>query len=109
HTSMLMAGAGFSFFDPDRSRVLGNHATRDTRQQAVVAGLVGTGRLTDDFGETGTERTKRGPADLEAHVGDAEVAAPQQRHRTLEPACHQVAVRRLAEGFPEAAREVPCR
>ena len=70
---------------------------------------VGAGRHADQLGEAGAERAQRRAADREADLGDAEVAAPQQRHRALDAPRHQVAVRRLAVGEPELAAEVPGR
>ena len=70
---------------------------------------VDAGRHADQLGEAGAEGAQRRAADREADLGDAEVAAPQQRHRALDAPRHQVAVRRLAVGQPELAAEVPGR
>ena len=70
---------------------------------------VGAGRHADQLGEASAERAQRRAADREADLGDAEVAATQQRHRALDAPRHQVAVRRLAVGEPELAAEVPGR
>ena len=47
--------------------------------------------------------------DIEADLHDRAVCAAQQRRRALEPACHQVGVRRLAEGAAKLAAEVGAR
>jgi hypothetical protein len=52
---------------------------------------------------------ERRAADLEADLGDAEIAPTQQRHRALDAPRHQVAVRRLPVGAAELAAEVPGR
>jgi hypothetical protein len=70
---------------------------------------VDAGRHADQLGEPAREGAKRRAADLEADLGDAEVAATQQRHGALDAPRHHVAVRRLAEGEPELAAEVPGR
>ena len=70
---------------------------------------VDAGRHADQLGEAGAERAQRRAADREADLGDAEVAAAQQRHRALDAPRHQVGVRRLAVGEPELAAEVPGR
>ena len=70
---------------------------------------VGAGRHADQLGEAGAEGAQRRAADREADLGDAEVAAAQQRHRALDAPRHQVAVRRLAVGELELAAEVPGR
>jgi hypothetical protein len=66
-----------------------------------------------DIPTSSVKRLLKVPSDeqptLEADLGDAEVAATQQRHRALDAPCHEVAVRRLAEGEPELAAEVPGR
>src|SRR5206468_5127305 len=61
------------------------------------------------LGESGAERAQRRAADLEADLGDAEVATTEQRHRALDAPRHQVGVRGLAVGEPEPAAEVPGR
>src|SRR5690606_16522489 len=75
-------------------------------QPRVIAGPIRAGRLADELGEAGAERSERGAADLKADLGDGEVASPQQGHRALDAPGHQVAVRRLAVGGAEAPREV---
>ncbi len=76
---------------------------------AAFGPAVGARRHPDQFGEAGAEGAERGAADLEADLGDAEVAAAQQRHRPLDPAGHQVRVGRLAVGEAELPAEVPGR
>ena len=70
---------------------------------------IDAGRHADQLGEAGAEGAQRRAADLEADVGDAEVASAQQRHRSLDAPRHQVGVRRLAVGEPELPAEVPGR
>ena len=84
-------------------------ATQDGIPAVVARRLapVGAGRHTDQLGEAAAEGAQRRTADREADLGDAEVATAQQRHRALDAARHQVAVRRLAVGEPELAAEVP--
>src|SRR5262249_39008027 len=89
----------------DLFRRAGGHRRRRARRVAPV----GTWRHTDQFGETSGEGTQRRATDRETDLGDAEVAAAQQRHRALNPPRHQVAVRRFAVGEPELAAEVPGR
>ena len=67
---------------------------------------VGARRDAHQLGEPGAEGAQRLAADLEAHLGDAEVAAAQQRHRALDASGHQVAVRRLPVGLAELAAQV---
>src|ERR1700761_7583127 len=104
-TTLATAGAlRFSISDRPRhpSGDAGGHAAGGARLLAAVPAR----RHPDQFGEAGAEGAERGAADLEADLGDAEVAAPQQRHRPLDPARHQVAVGGLAEGLAELAAEV---
>ena len=86
-----------------------DHARRHPRRRARRLAPVDAGRHADQLGEAGAERAQRRAADREADLGDAEVAAAQQRHRALDAPRHQVAVRRLAVGEPELAAEVPGR
>ena len=83
-----------------------DHAGRHGGARRVVAGPVGARRLPDQLGEAAAERPQRRRAHRHAHLGDGQVTAAQQRHRALDPAGHQVAVRRLAVGLPELPREV---
>src|SRR5689334_23787877 len=62
-----------------------------------------------ELGEARAEGAQRRAADLEADLGDAEIAAAQQRHRALDAPGHQVGVRRLAVGELELAAEVTSR
>ena len=100
---------GGRFSIPDRSGHLFRHAGRHPRRRARRLLPVDAGRHPDQLGEAGAEGAERRAADLEADVGDAEVAATQQRHRALDAPRHQVGVRRLAVGEPELAAEVPGR
>src|SRR5436309_16137952 len=103
----LGADRYWRFSIPDRSGHLFRHARRHPRHRARRVAPVGAGRHTDQFGEASAEGAQRRAADREADIGDAEVATTQQRHRALYAARHEVAVRRLAEGEPELAAEVP--
>ena len=110
HGGHASCGAGAARFSiPDRSGHLLGHARRHPRRRARGLAPVGAGRHADQLGEARAERAQRRAADREADLGDAEVAAPQQRHRPLDAPRHQVAVRRLAVGEPELAAEVPGR
>src|SRR6202040_1701669 len=82
-------------------------ARRDLRGGAVVARAVLAGAHPGQFGEPGAERARRDEPDRVAHLGHRHVAAAQQRLGPLDPAGHQVVVRRLAERRAEAAREGP--
>jgi hypothetical protein len=97
------------FSIPDRSGHLLGHARRHPAVACARIAPVGAGRHTDQLGEAGAEGAERRAADREADLGDAEVAAAQQRHRALDAPRHQVAVRRLAVGEAELAAEVPGR
>src|SRR5262249_11775659 len=97
------------FSIPDRSR----HLLRDARRHAGhrprrVAPII-AGRHADELGEARAERAEGRAADCEAHLGDTELAATQQRHRALDATRHQIRVRRLAVGEPELAAEMPSR
>src|SRR5215207_5523579 len=80
------------FSIPDRSRHLLRDARWHARRGARRVAPVDAGRHTHELREATAERAKRRAADLEADLGDAEVAAPQQRHRALDAARHEVAV-----------------
>src|ERR1044072_2804484 len=95
---------GFSV--PDRSRVDLLDARGDARVVVVVTRPVGARALADELGEPRGEGAEGGTADLEADLGDAEVAASEESLGALDPSGHEVAVGRLAEGGPEAAGEV---
>ena len=97
------------FSIPDRSGHLFGHARRHPRRRARRVAPVGAGRHADQFGEAGAEGAQRRAADRETDLGDAEVAAAQQRHRSLDAPRHQIAVRRLAVGEAELAAEMPGR
>ena len=94
------------FSIPDRSGHLFCDAWRHPRGRARRVAPVGAGGHTDQLGESGAERAERRAADLEADLGDAEIAATQERHRTLYAPRHQIAVRRLTVGEPELAAQV---
>src|SRR5437762_6098153 len=102
-TATLAAALRRRFSIPDRSRHLLRHARRHARRGAVRLAAVDAGRHADELGEAGAEGAQRRATDLEADLGDAEVATAQQRHRALDAPRHQVAVRRLAVGEPELA------
>src|SRR5919112_1971669 len=105
----LVAPADRRFSIPDRSRHLLDDARRDPGHLARGLALVDAGRHADELGEAAAERAERGAADLEANLGDAQVAAAQERHRALDAPRHHVAVRRLTVREPELAAEVPGR
>src|ERR1700710_1632703 len=105
-TLTLDAARGPRFSIPDRSADLLLNTRRQARGPAGRLAPVGTGRYTDQLGEACAEGAQRRAADREADLGDAEVAATQQRHRALDASRHQVAVRRLAVGELELAAEV---
>src|ERR1700742_3104135 len=94
------------FSIPDRSRHLLGDAGWHPRRLVRCPLPVGAGRGPNQFGEAGAEAAERGAADLEADLGDVEVAAPQERHRPLDAAGHQVAVGRLTVGELELAAEM---
>ena len=98
------------FSIPDRSRDLFRHTRRTSPPSPRAAWRRYTlGGIADQLGEASAEGAQRRAADREADLGDAEVAATQQRHGPLDAPRHQVAVRRLAVGEPELAAEVPGR
>src|SRR4051794_11901969 len=90
-----------SFSIPDGSGDLFRHARRYPRRGLGRIAPVGAGWHADQLGEAGAEGPEGGTADLEAHLGDAEVAPTEQRHGPLDASGHQVRVRRLAVGQPE--------
>ena len=92
------AGAGASRFLTGRVTCLATHDGMPGRRRAGGLAPVGARRHPDQLGEAGAEGAQRRAADREADLGDAQVAAAQQRHRPLDAARHQVAVRRLAVG-----------
>src|SRR5690606_4058686 len=67
---------------------------------------VATGGHAHELGEASGEGTEGPVADREAHLGDAEVAAAQQRHGALDAPGHEVAVRRFPVRRLELAAEV---
>ncbi len=77
-------------------------AGRGVRRLAAID----AGRHPDQFREPGAEGPERREPDGEADVGDVQVAAPQERHRSFDAAGHEVAVRGLAVGLLELAAEV---
>src|SRR5690242_5286281 len=103
---MLRAARGSRFSETDlvagpRAAVLAGPlgdpppARRDDPALVVVAGPVGRGRLADELGEAGGERSEARTADGKADVGHAHVAVSKQRLGPLDPARHQVRVGRL--------------
>ena len=76
---------------------------------ARVRGAVLLRRLAHDVAEGAAEGAQAGEADGHADVGDRAVGRAQQRHRALDPAALQVAVRGLAERRPEGPDEVRLR
>src|SRR5215217_1883447 len=91
------------FSIPDRFGHLFGHARRHPRRRARRLVPVGAGRHTDQLGEASAKGAQGRAADLETHLGDAEVATTQERHRALDAPRHEIAVRRLAVGEPELA------
>src|SRR5215211_2206212 len=67
---------------------------------------VGARRHSDDASEGAAEGAEAREPHVEADLGHRPVGLPQQRHRALQPAPLQVAVRRLAERPLEGADEV---
>src|SRR3974390_32868 len=94
------------FSNPDRSRGRSHEACRKRLGPRVVARPVGAGALADELAEAAAERPERRAADLEADLGDRQVAAAEQGHRPLDAPGHEVAVGGLAEGGAEAPGEV---
>src|SRR5438477_12905550 len=94
------------FSIPDRSCDLLRHTWRHAGHRLGFLTRVRAGRDTDELGEAGTEGAQRRAPDRETDLGDAEAATTQQRHRALDAAWHQVAVRRLAVPRPELAAEM---
>ena len=72
----------------------------------MVTVPVGRGGLADQLGEACAERAERRTADGQAHLGDGQVAAAQQRLRPLDAPRHQVGVRRLAVRVAELPGKV---
>src|ERR671930_672929 len=105
----LAAAGNRGFSIPDRFGDLFRDARRHPRHRGSRLAAVGARRYTDQLGEASAEGAQGGAADLEADLGDAEVATAQQRHRSLDAPRHEVAVRRFAVGEPELAAEVPGR
>ena len=107
HGGHARCGWNRCFSIPDRPRDLLGHARRHPLGGRSARRVVGAGRHPDELAEAGAEGAQRRAADLEADLGDAHVAALEQRHRALDPAGHQVAVGRLAVGRLERPAEVP--
>src|SRR5215217_8981016 len=64
---------------------------------------VGARRHPDHARERAAERAEAREPDVQADLGHGPLGLAQQRHRALEPASLEVAVRRLAERFLERA------
>src|SRR3954453_14549131 len=96
--------APLGFSETARSRPGHREARRD--ELGVAARAVGGRGLADDLAERPAERAQAREADVEADLGDAAIGLPQQRHRPLDAAALQVAVRGLAEGGAESTDEV---
>src|SRR6202521_2206742 len=90
-TVILGAACDRRFSIPDRSGHLFRHARRHSRCGARLFATVGAGRHTDQIGEATAERAQRRAPNLETDLGDAEVAATQQRHRALDAPRHDIA------------------
>src|ERR1700680_499880 len=108
-TVMLGAARDRRFSIPDRSGHLFRHARWHPRCGARLVAPVGAGRHADQLGEATAERAQRRAPDRETDLGDAEVAATQQRHGALDASRHDIAVRRLAVGELELTAEMPGR
>src|SRR5438309_3507514 len=109
-TSMTvrLGGVGDRRFSiPDRSGHLFFHAWRYSGGPAYRLFPITAGRHADKLGEPSAEGPERGAADRVTDLGDAEIAAAQERHRALDAPRHQIRVRRLPVGAPELAAEVP--
>src|ERR1044072_8683928 len=96
---------GRRFSIPDRSGHLLDDARRHPHGGACRVAPGGARRHAEELGEARAEGAQRRAADLEADLGDAEVAATQQRHRALDPSRHEIGVGRLAVREPERAAE----
>src|SRR5690349_4062460 len=78
------------------------HAARDVRPPIALRALPVFGwRLAEHVAESAAEGAQAGEAHVEADLGHRQVAVAQQRHRALDAAALEVAVRRLAEGVAE--------
>src|SRR3954453_12528072 len=97
------------FSIPDRSGHLFRHARRHPWPTPSRPAPIDARRLSDELGEATAEGPQRRAADRETDLGDTEVAATQECHRSLDASRHQVAVGRLAVRQLELAAEVPCR
>src|SRR4051812_35380715 len=105
----LVAAGSQRFSIPDRSRHLLCDARRHPRHRARGLFAIDAGRHADKLREARAERAQRRAANLEADLRDAELATPQQRHRSFDAPRHQVRVRRLAIGEAELTAQVPRR
>jgi hypothetical protein len=70
----LVPARGGRFSIPDRSGDLLGHARRHPRRRARRLPAVDAGRHADELGEARAEGAQGRAADLEADLGDAEVA-----------------------------------
>jgi hypothetical protein len=84
------------FSIPDRSGHLLGNARRDPCDRDRGVASVDARRHADQLREASAERAERRTTNGETHLGDAEITPPQQGHRPLDAAGHQIAVRRLA-------------
>src|SRR5215207_441515 len=84
------------------------HVARGARAGAP-GGAVGARGHPDHAAEGPAEAAQAREPDVEADLRDRLLGLAQQRHRALEPASLQVAVRRLAERLLEGADEVRLR
>src|SRR5687767_13260200 len=76
------------------------------RPQVSRAPAIGGRRLADDRGERAAERPEAREADVEADLRDRPVGFTQEKHRALNAAPLQVAVRGLAERRAKDADEM---
>ena len=93
--AVRLGGARRLRFSIPRSGDLLFDARRQSRRRVGSAAPIGATRHTHQLGEAGAERAERRAADREADLGDAQVAAPEQRYRALDAPRHVVRVRRL--------------
>src|SRR5262249_26279532 len=105
-TERLTLGAGRRFSIPDRSERGQHQARGHLLRPRVVARPIGGWALTNQLRETRAEPAHRLAAYVVADFGNRQVTPAEQRHRPLDPAGHQIAVRALAESHAEAPREV---
>lgn len=81
-------------------------AARDDDASAVIPRLIGARRLPHDLREATAERPKARRPNRSARIRHTHIAPAQQRLRAFDAPRHEVRVRGLAVGLPEAAAEM---